>query len=115
GNGTLSQTQTPTTDGVAVVTLITSRTAGSAYVVQAKLISYIKDGTSKSANLTASTETMTVVPGLPADIEIEQNKSSYQSDGTDTVDFEATIKDAFGNLVADDTAVAWLLDESTTG
>ena len=115
GNGTLSQTQTPTTDGVAVITLITSRTAGSTYIVQSKLISYIKDGATNSANLTAATELMTVVPGLPADIEIDQSKSSYQSDGTDTVDFEATIKDAFGNLVADDTAVAWLLDESTTG
>jgi hypothetical protein len=52
---------------------------------------------------------ITIVPGEPATITYELLKPTYVSDGTDRIAVTATIRDQFGNLVADGTSVDWQL------
>jgi hypothetical protein len=114
GNGKLSETETETKNGLAAVRLSTSASSGAKYIVKGTLKSVKISGNLVPFNLKDKSAELTVVPGLPSKIEFSKNKSQYRSDETDTVEIEATFKDAAGNLVSDDTSISWVLVDSTT-
>ncbi len=112
GNGQLSQTITNTFDGIAVTRLETSTVAGETYQVEATLRRAVTSSQDIVTNFKLKSDVITVVAGAPAEVQIEPSKTEVMSDGTDTVDLEATVLDAFGNPVADDTPVAWGLNNN---
>jgi hypothetical protein len=112
--GTLSQTTTTVKDGLTAVTLNTSTNAGDTYVVKARLKSLRGQGDLGDAASWVHSPEITVVPGQPHTITLTKSKDEYRSDGTDTIEVEAEIKDEAGNLVADGTAVTWGVDQSPT-
>jgi len=114
GSGGLSETNTQSENNASVIQLSTSTNPGDTYRIRSTLNSIPVPGGSQAVNGQSETAIIKVVAGEPADITIEKSKSIYRSDHTDTVTVTATIRDQFGNLVEDDTAVTWLLDDSTS-
>ncbi|NOZ69219.1 MAG: hypothetical protein GXP46_08265, partial [Deferribacteres bacterium] len=111
GTGTLSEQQSLTRDGFAVVTLNTTTTPGDTYRVGAKVKSLVVDGRSyEIGGVSAVTNTIRVVPGKAADITISKSKASYAADETDAITLTAVVKDRYGNLVEDGSPVYWGLE-----
>jgi hypothetical protein len=53
------------------------------------------------------TEYFLIQPGDPGAISLSATKTAYTADSTDVTTITATIRDEFGNLVADGTPVSW--------
>ena len=109
GSGSLSASEATTDDGLALVILETSTTPGDTYVVRGKE-KYAPESISPWRN----TANLVVIPGLPATITVQKSKEQYVSDGNDTVELTATVKDQFGNKVADGSEISWISHDSTT-
>ncbi len=126
GSGALSSTESTTVDGFASTTLTTSTAAGAAYRIKGrvkKLLIPAEDaedppvefspGSGGVAGLESTTAPITVVPGFCANITVAREEgtggstSSLQADGTGDLMLVATLRDQFGQPVAENTPVVW--------
>ncbi len=115
GNGGwLSDITTTVQDGLSAVTLHTSTSAGEIYVVKVRIKSVGGEGEFGGGDSWIHSTEITVVPGQPHSIKLTKSKNGYLSDGTDTIEVEAEIKDEAGNYVADGTSITWAVDQSPT-
>ena len=112
--GSLAETTSTVTDGLTAVTLNTSTTAGDTYVVKARVKYFPGQGELDENSAWFFSTEVVVVPGQPYTIALSSSKSSYLSDGTDTAEIEAEIRDQAGNLVVDGTSVTWGVNQSPT-
>ena len=92
--GTLDRTSAITDSNGRALVNITSTKTGTSTITASAL------NTSGSANVE-------FIPDVPADISVSSNPSSIPADGTSTSIITATIKDAYGNKVADGTDVTF--------
>lgn len=113
--GSLSQPETMVKDGFSAVTLNTSTVKDARYVVQARIKKLGSDGDviSQHSAWIKSSE-IEVKAGKPHTFAFAATKTNYRSDGTDTSEITATIKDQYGNLVEDGTSVSWGVDQTPT-
>lgn len=132
GEGVLSRAETATVDGFAKTTLTTSTTAGDAYQVTARVKKLVLPPlTPEAASLEFDFETLglaatdpqlrrttadiTVVPGFATAITVTRKTpggdsvTALPADGSTTLIIEATVRDAFGQPVAENTPVSWYL------
>ena len=114
GSGTLSTTTSFTRSGLAATRLRTSTRPGDSFVIKGTLTKFKISGEEFQSVQEESTALLLVVPGVPSAIALTASKTAYRSDGTDTVEFVAEVRDAAGNLVVDGTDVAWSVEESVT-
>ncbi len=114
GAGSLSTATSFTRDGLAATQLRTSTQPGESYVVKGRLTKFKIAGEEFQSDQEKLTTPLVVVPGVPSAITLTPSKTAYRSDGTDTVEFVAEVRDSAGNLVADGTDVAWSVEESVT-
>lgn len=106
--GQLAEAETSVENGYATNTLTTSTVKGATYIIKTRIKKMSDDGEDISAASDwIRTTAIKVIAGRPHDFTFATTKSSYHSDGTDTAEITATIKDQYGNLVEDDTPVSW--------
>jgi hypothetical protein len=130
GTGSLSATESTTTDGFARTTLTTSTHAGDSYKVKARITKLILPpqggNTPVELNLSASsydsvsaiqqtTANIKVIPGFASSIVVERESVggasavSLEADGKSEMTLVATVRDQFGQPVAENTPVVWHL------
>jgi hypothetical protein len=116
GNGgTLAAVETSVKDGFSATTLNTTKTKGAVYKVKARIKKLGPNGVDISHLCSwISSSEIQVVAGMPDSFAFTTTKASYRSDGTDITEVTATIKDQYGNLVEDDTAVSWTVNQTPT-
>jgi hypothetical protein len=96
-DGTLVETQQATIeDGQVAVSFSIGKVAGQEYVVETAF-----------RGLSNRSDVIEITAGQPHAIEAIASKTKYVADGTDVTTITATIRDEFGNLVADGTPVSW--------
>ncbi len=114
-DGSLAETVTPVKDGLTSAVLNTSTIKGSSYKVRARFKTLKDSGEGFEGNSAwLESPEIRVVAGKPETFAFAKTKASYRSDGTDTSEITATIKDQYGNLVEDDTSVSWAVGQSAT-
>ena len=130
GTGSLSATESTTTDGFASTTLTTSTHVGDSYKVKARITKLILPpeggNTPVELDLSASsydsvseiqqtTANIKVIPGFASSIAVERESVgggsavSLEADGKAEMTLVATVKDQFGQPVAENTPVVWHL------
>ena len=102
-------------DGLTAISLNTSTVQGDTYTVKARIKKLGADGVDMgdACSWTKSGE-IQVIAGRPHTFSFITTKNQYHSDGTDTSEITAEIKDQYGNLVEDGTVVTWGVDQSPT-
>lgn len=103
--GTVGTHNVSIVDGAGTVEFPTSTNPGDVYDLEVTF-----EGAKRVS------DSFKIIPGQPASVEFQQNLvgTSYVDDHTDTMDVTVTVRDAYGNLVADGTNCDWILDESTS-
>lgn len=86
-------------NGIATAAINTSTVKGDRY----KVIATFAGGQIES-------QEWLIEPGAPHAISYSLSKPGYAADGTDRIEITATIRDDYGNLVADNTPVNWLIE-----
>lgn len=113
--GILSETETQIKDGLTSVNLNTSTVKDAKYVLKTRIKAIGPEGDDISgASPWIESSEIEVVAGKPHTFAFTTTKSSYHSDGTDTSQITATIKDQYGNLVEDGTPVSWSVGQCPT-
>ena len=114
-NGRGSPIKTPTSSGYASFLMQAGTHAGDVYGVSARVVEIPFAGTVLRLPSRANTgDSVIVVPGLAAAYEFSWSRPSIAADGTSRSEATVTIRDRFGNLVADGTPVAWTLNGAAT-
>ena len=117
GSGFLFNYTASTQAGFAVTQLITNRQAHTSHRIRGRVTRLVYRGISYSIpELMATTETITVVPGLAAIFSfrgwqgIEGEPQPLPANEMSFISFSLQVKDRWGNLVADGTPISFLLE-----
>jgi hypothetical protein len=114
-NGQESKIRTPTTRGYASYLMQADTRAGDVYGVSAQVVEIPFAGTTVRLPSHANPkDSVIVVPGLAAAYEFAWSRSSIAADGKSRSEATVTIRDRFGNPVADGTSVVWTLNGAAT-
>lgn len=106
--GRLTSLSSTTENGVATVELITSTSVGSTYTVKGKVTQIVIDGKIRDCDGPESTSPIIrVTPGKAANLTMEKEKEKYPATDEDKNVLRLIAKDAYGNLVRDETPVFW--------
>ena len=106
--GSLTETETIVRDGLTVASLNTSTTKGEEYRLKARIKQFgLNDNDISASSAWLVSPLIRVSAGVPHSFQFTASKSSYRSDGTDTTEITAEIRDQYGNLVDDGTLVDW--------
>ena len=109
GGGSLDSTETTIDKGISTVGLaIGSADVGSFHKIKGRIKS-LPSGTAVEDAPWVESGSIELFPGDPASITVTKDKDEIANDGTDEVEWEATVVDARGNPVTDGTAVGWEL------
>jgi hypothetical protein len=114
-SGQGSPIRTPTTRGYASFLMQAGTRAGDVYGVSARVVEIPFAGTVLRLPSHANPgDSVSVVPGFAAAYEFAWSRPSIAADGTSRSEATVTIRDRFGNLVADGTSVVWTLNGAAT-
>ncbi len=110
-----SPIRTPTTRGYASFLMQAGTRAGDVFGVSARVVEIPFAGTVlRLPSRSNAGNSVIVVPGLAAAYEFAWSRPSIAADGKSRSEATVTIRDHFGNLVADGTPVAWTLNGAAT-
>lgn len=110
GGGNLSSSVTESEDGVFTNTLTASTVAGAVHVVTARVIA--TDDARIRIGAEVEYDPMEVLAGEPTAITLTTDKPEMLSSGVDKAKITGEIRDQYGNLVQEGTAVNWQLGYS---
>lgn len=105
--GVLQETVQTSADGIFLNTFTAGRTAGDEFYLKAEITA--SEDVRYPVGRSAVVGPFTVLPGAAADLTLAASEPAYPADGAGKVSVRLFAKDAYGNTVADGTAVNWNL------